>query len=210
MRKLMILMAAIAAAGVMAVPAMASAATVTLHEKTAGGTALATGTAVTGFSSNLKFHTKEGPVLECAESTVHGKVTANPGATVAIESGSFTASGGGPNCLTNVPGLTAVITASGFNWSAGFTAAGSPLSGVSEITGVKFSAQLSNGLNCEYGGTVHNTFPLGVAFVDSITATTFPRLSGTAGCPESGELMGQMTVTKGASKGGVTIIPTSP
>jgi hypothetical protein len=87
-----------------ALPAMASA--VTLDN--AAGTALVKGATVTGTSSNLVFTSASGVALKCSENNLTGKVTTNP--TVTFEKATFTGPSGGP-CATNVPGLTATVTA---------------------------------------------------------------------------------------------------
>jgi hypothetical protein len=88
-----------------ALPAMASGATLTNEE----GEALEGGAPLQAFSNNLKLTNSNGVEILCVESYLSGEVTSNPPAEASIESGTFTGSGGGA-CTTNVSGITSDFT----------------------------------------------------------------------------------------------------
>lgn len=108
MKKHAISAALIALVAMAAVPAMASAITLT----SAGGETLKTGAELNAFSSNLVFTGSSGLQLKCTENTFEGELQSGPGSSVtaAINSTSFTGPEGSA-CPTNVEGVTAHVSA---------------------------------------------------------------------------------------------------
>lgn len=108
MKKHAIFAALLALVAMAAVPAMASAVTLTAP----AGTKLVAGNPIAAFSSNLVFTGSNGVKLECTENNFAGEVETNgaPTSTSKINSATFTGTGGGA-CATNVPGLTANVSA---------------------------------------------------------------------------------------------------
>jgi hypothetical protein len=66
---------------------------------------------VKGTSANLRFASNAGVIWECAENTLNGRVEANPGATVTINTAAFRGAGNNPQCKTSTPNLTMEVTA---------------------------------------------------------------------------------------------------
>ncbi|MBS1878871.1 MAG: hypothetical protein JST31_05115 [Actinobacteria bacterium] len=190
-----------------ALPAMASAANVTLHENTAGGAALAVGAPIKGFSTNLKFKTTE-ITLECGESEVKGTVATNSAepADVSLTEGRFQSGGGA--CKTSNPLVFADITPEGLPWRIHFFA-----NGTTKITGAKFKATLTSGgisiKTCVYEkAEIADTFNFNAALIDTITnqVLNLNVAQSSATCPATGELSGSFSVTSG----GNAVVATTP
>jgi hypothetical protein len=194
-----------------ALPAFASAATVTLRSGSKTGPALANGTALTAMSSNLVFATASGN-LECKESTLNGKVENNGTEKTGVEitSASFLAAGGGLDCPTAIPNgsggtLTMTMTAEGLPYTADLlsTAAGT-LTGTPSVS---FKAIFDNGttpvLSCVFEKTsVATTFNFNTALNIAVGASQEFTGTGT-GCPTKGTLTGSFAVTVKSSGGAV-------
>lgn len=178
--------------------AVASASAAVTIEKAGKAGALANGSEIKGFSSNLTFTTPEG-ALECSENTLEGTLTSNgtEPAEGSIEKGSFTGPAGA-ECKTSFLGEpTAKITPTGLPWLLKVFA-----NGETELTGtpkIDFTAELSNGLTCGYeAAVIHNEL---VAFNASPLEDKVveQEMTGEAGnsflCPASGKLNGTFTLT---------------
>jgi hypothetical protein len=194
-----------------ALPAMASAASVTLRSGGAGGPALAEGAGISAFSENLKFATTAGITLECSENTLTGTVGTNPGASVNLTEGAFTGNEGAEECETNVPGLNTIILGVEFLSPMRFFAEAGV--GKDEVE-VRFTSLLLLPPEfpvCAYEGTVFTEYALGTPLVppagDHVVPSTLTLAAGSsAECPGSGVLTGEFEVRSGG--GPVTV--TSP
>jgi hypothetical protein len=122
MKKHAIFAALMALVAMAAVPAMASAVTLTAP----AGTKLVAGSPLAASSSNLVFTGSNGVELKCTENNFVGEVETNgaPTSTSKINSATFTGPGGG-TCATNVPSLTVHVTtvASSLPWIIHFKTA---------------------------------------------------------------------------------------
>jgi hypothetical protein len=192
-----------------ALPALAQAANVTLHEGSKTGPNLAVEAEVEAASSNLVFSTEIG-ALECGVGKVSGVVAANSAepADVQVEEGQFEEVGGGA-CKTSIPlpgGVTAHITPENFPWVIHFFA-----NGTTTITGAAFEATLTNALGediatCTYSAaSIADTFNFNTALFDTITGQTLTG-GGTSLCPSSGTLSGKFAVTHN----GNAVVATTP
>ena len=198
-RKIMTpLLALLAVAAFAVLPAMAAAATVTLH---AGGVELPAGSPLVGESSNLVFKTAVGN-LECSSNVISGELTSNKKTTIAgsIETGSFTGLEGGGACHTTTPLGPALITASGLPWPLTFKSNGtSTVKGTSAIVFTAFFP--GAGVTCVYKATkLAATFAFNEApMIDTVTGQVFKWVKAESNplCPTEGELSGEFAVTSG-------------
>jgi hypothetical protein len=107
MKKHAIFAALMALVAMAAVPAMASAVTLTAP----AGTKLVAGSPIAASSSNLVLTGSNGLQVRCTETNLAGEVETNgaPTSTSKINSATLTGTGGGA-CATNVPGITDHLT----------------------------------------------------------------------------------------------------
>jgi len=197
MKKHAIFAALMALVAMAAVPAMASAVTLTAP----AGTKLKAGNPITATSSNLVFTGSSGLAVQCVETHLVGEVETNgaPTSTSKINSATFTAAGGGP-CATNVAGLTDHLTtvASTLPWIVHFKTADSWT-----ITHPIFTTTLTQGAvsvgHCTYTATeLTGTYATGPGqLVLTIGTGNFVRIEpGVATCPsETGTLTGSAAVS---------------
>jgi hypothetical protein len=202
MKKHAILAALMALVAMAAVPAMASAVTLTAP----AGTALTPGEEISAFSSNLVFSgATSGLQLKCTENRFVGEVETNGAqtSTSKINSATFTGTGGGV-CATNVEGVTATVTAvaSTLPWIIHFKP-----KDLWTLTHPIFTATIiEKGVSIghctftatEVGGT-YTTSPNPLVF--TITSGNFVRIEpGVATCPDAtGTLTGSAAVSSTGS-----------
>jgi hypothetical protein len=201
MRKHAIFATLMALVAMAAVPAMASAVTLTAP----AGTALTPGEAITAFSSNLVVTRSNGLRFQCTENHLVGEVETNgaPTSTSKINSATFTGTGGGV-CATNVEGVTATVTAvaSTLPWIIHFKP-----KDLWTLTHPIFTATIiEKGVSIghctftatEVGGT-YTTSPNPLVF--TITSGNFVRIEpGVATCPDAtGTLTGSAAVSSTGS-----------
>jgi hypothetical protein len=192
------LLALLAVAAFAVMPAMASAATVTLH---AGGVELPAGSPLVGESANLVFVTGAGN-LECSSNVITGELTSNKKATIAgnIETGSFTGLEGGGACHTTTPLGRALITASDLPWPLTFKSNGT--STVKGSPSIVFTAFFPGaGVTCVYkAAKLAATFAFNEApLIDTVTGQVFKYVKAESSvlCPKEGALSGGFAVTSG-------------
>jgi len=187
------------------VASSAAAATITIKE--AKGAALKNGSAIKGFSSNLKFTTSSGN-LECTENTMLGTLTENSGAPTngLIESGTFTGAGGA-ECNTTFPlKPKAKITAENFSWK--LTAEEENATTAKDIIkeGTKgpiaFTAVIKGLATCKFeAASLTSTSELNKAPLTIKLAAKQKMTSKNGGlCPKEGELTGSFTLTSGGKE----------
>lgn len=168
MRKF-VFIASLAAMIVMAVPAMASAVTLT-----AGGATLEEGDPITATSSNLLFTGSSGLTLNCAVNHVAG--TYDGSSTIDIEIGTFTGAGGGA-CATNNPSVTIDYTAINLPWTLHLNE-----NDVAVITGVAFTTTVTVGgtsvNHCTF--TANNGVVSGTYNTTETLSITIPNAAGGA------------------------------
>jgi hypothetical protein len=193
-RKLIGLMAVVAALSLMAVSASAASA-VTLNNESEE--ALEVGAPLSGFSNNLAFAANSGITLLCSENTVSGEVTENPGATGVVNEATFTGNAANPQCQTSAAGITAEITANP-PWELVFE-------GNHEWTllnTISFTALIRvNGVpafTCHYRRTagVHGTYNTNAAALLTVGAgQTFEAFESPEQCGTAGTLTGEFNLT---------------
>jgi hypothetical protein len=208
---------ALAVCLVAALPAMASAANVSLRTGSQTGTKLATGAAVKAVSSNLEFATSSG-IFRCAKNELAGKVTKNNADPVEVSLSTVGLKGvSGGACATTIGGgaVTIAVTAENLPWQLKLTGI-SATAGKGTLTGtggnirLKFVYSAPAQATCVYEkASVADTFNLnGGALVLTLSGQTFTLNSGasTGPCPTSGTYGGTFAVTSGTS----TVFATSP
>jgi hypothetical protein len=200
MRKHAIFATLMALVAMAAVPAMASAVTLTAP----AGTALTPGEAITAFSSNLVVTRSNGLRFQCTENHLVGEVETNgaPTSTSKINSATFTTNGGA--CLTNVPGLTIDFSASAESlpWTLHFKP-----KDLWTLTHPVFTTTFTEGgvsvAHCTFTATevtgTYTTSPN--PLVLTITSGNFVRIEpGIATCPDAtATLTGSAAVTSGGN-----------
>jgi hypothetical protein len=202
MKKHAIFAALMALVAMAAVPAMASAITLTAP----AGTALKKGAPFAASSSNLVFTgAPSGLQLKCTENNFSGALQTGAGSsvTVGVSGATFTGTGGGA-CATNVPGVTAHVTPVGLPWTLHFFAADQWA-----LTDPAFTATITeNGVSiahCTYTAAevtgTYTTSPNPLVF--TITGGNFVRVEpGVATCPDG---TGTLTGSAAATSGGNTV-----
>jgi hypothetical protein len=204
---------------VAALPAFASAATVTLHSGSKIGTKLANGTAVKALSSSLKFGSSAAGYQECLlqlNGTVENNGTEQTGLNVT--SATFSGFGGTEQCPTNVPDgkggfLSMVMTAQHLPWVMALKAGGSgSLTGTGSPSGIRFTQLFESGhtpiATCVYeAARVVTSFNFNTALVSNVAAGQVYNLVSGAGCPPEGTMTGSFSITTAT---GGTIVATSP
>jgi hypothetical protein len=205
MKKHAIFAALMALVVMAALPAMASAVTLTAP----AGTKLKAGSPLTAFSSNLVFTGgTSGLQLRCPENHFVGEVETNasPTSTSKINSATFTGTGGGA-CATNVPGLTVDFSASAASlpWILHFKTADAWT-----LTHPVFTTTFTEGgvsvAHCTFTATevtgTYTTSPNPLVF--TITGGNFVRVEpGVATCPDA---TATLTGSAAASSGGNNVI----
>jgi hypothetical protein len=201
---------------VAALPAAASAATVTLRFNSKTGPALANGTAIKAFSNNLVWHTASGN-FECKENELNGTVANNGTAKtgLSISSASYRAAGGSEYCLTTIPNgtggtLLMKITAANFLWNSEMFSNGTAV--LNGTPSLKFNIGFYNGTTqvaacVAEKPSVAETFNFNTALNLAVGASQ--EFTGTgSGCPSSWALTGSFAVTINSTGG--TVFATSP
>jgi hypothetical protein len=201
MKKHAIFAALLTLVAMAAVPAMASAVTLTAP----AGTKLVAGNPIAASSSNLVFTGSNGVNLACATNDFAGEVETNgaPTSTSKINSASFSAIDSGP-CATNVLGLTAHVSAlaSTLPWILHFKTADQWA-----LTHPIFTATFTQGgvsvAHCTFTATeVTGTYTTGgPQLVFTITSGNFVRIEpGVATCGSAtGTLDGSASATSGSN-----------
>jgi hypothetical protein len=180
MRKLMILMAAVAALGVMAISASAASA-VTFKE---GTTVVPVSSKVTGTSTNTQTVTSVG-TLKCTKVALNSSVKTNPGSPAVLNSGTGTATGCTAGAATvNIK----TVTFEPIEFLANHTNKSSKIKFTYEIVGVA--------TGCFLEGPATSTWTSGSSSIHVAASLT----GGGGGlCPTSGTLSGDFSLETTAS-----------
>jgi hypothetical protein len=201
MKKHAIFAALLALVAMAAVPAMASAVTLTAP----AGTKLVAGSPLLATSSNLVFTGSNGVELKCTENNFVGEVETNgaPTSTSKINSATFTGTGGGA-CATNVPGLTANVTtvASSLPWIIHFKTADKWALTHPVFTTTFTMPEGTSVAHCTFTATevtgTYTTTPNPLVF--TVGAGTFTQIEPSSKCEAlNGTLTGSASVTSGGN-----------
>jgi hypothetical protein len=197
MKKYAIFAALMALVAMAAVPAMASAVTLTNGAEEA----LPPNTSITGTSTNLPFTTESGE-LNCESDDIAGEILTNGAEEIEgeITSGSFQGASSVP-CRTTLGegSITLDMTAVNLPWALHFRGGD-----IAEITGFTFTTTFTAGTtsiaHCTFeaaGGVVtgsYTTNPNDLAI--TVTNAPFNQVAPSSGCPAaSGTLSGTFNVT---------------